>query len=475
MTDSKIYNVLTHFDKVEQNRLRKYIRSPYFNANEVLMIFFDILSEHINANGKAGLLTKEIIWTQLYKNETFNDVRFRKLSSDLLKLVENFLAQQIYDKNGLQQSSYMIEAVGKKKIEKMYNSSIKNAYFVSTHEQYKPSSFYYYQFEIEKNLYYLNNAELNRFEKTNVEEIINNLDYFYLTEKLKWYSKILVQQTAISHEYKLLFIDEIINHISIHSYQNVPLIKIYYLTHLIQAESQNEEHYHELKNTLSKYWQTMPPTDAKDTYTHLLNYCSKKSNQGIAFFLREYINLTKELLNTDILWADGEMDPWIFRNVILLSLRLGEYDWAEYFLNNYGNKLSSELRKNALSYNLSLIYFYQKKYDKVIPLLQSVEYDDLAYNLSSKSILLAVYFELDADDALISLMDSFKTFLHRHKEISVNQRIQYMNLMKYTKKILKVIPGDIKEIEKIKQEIEEDKKVGIASMKWVYEKLAELE
>lgn len=115
MTDSKIYNVLTHFDKVEQNRLRKYIRSPYFNANEVLMIFFDILSEHINANGKAGLLTKEIIWTQLYKNETFNDVRFRKLSSDLLKLVENFLAQQIYDKNGLQQSSYMIEAVGKKK------------------------------------------------------------------------------------------------------------------------------------------------------------------------------------------------------------------------------------------------------------------------------------------------------------------------------------------------------------------------
>lgn len=107
MTDSKIYNVLTHFDKIEQNRLRKYIRSPYFNVNETLMTFYDVLSEHINANGKAGELTKEQIWGQLYENETFNDVRFRKLSSDLLKLVEGFLAQQIYDKDNLQQTNFL--------------------------------------------------------------------------------------------------------------------------------------------------------------------------------------------------------------------------------------------------------------------------------------------------------------------------------------------------------------------------------
>ena len=97
MTDSKIYNVLTHFDKIEQNRLRKYIRSPYFNVNETLMVFYDILADHINANGKAGLLTKETIWSHLYTKEFFNDVRFRKLSSDLLKLIEGFLAQQIFE------------------------------------------------------------------------------------------------------------------------------------------------------------------------------------------------------------------------------------------------------------------------------------------------------------------------------------------------------------------------------------------
>ena len=475
MTDSKIYNVLTHFDKVEQNRLRKYIRSPYFNANETLMIFYDILAERINENGKATVLTKENIWTQLYPNETFNDVRFRKLSSDLLKLIEGFLSQQIYDEKPLQKANFLLEAIHAKKIEKLYNSAIRQTQLISELQNERPASYYYNQFEIQKKLYDLNETEMKRFEKTNIEDIINNLDYFYLAEKLKWYSSILVQQTLVSHEYKLLFIDEIIKHLNKHTYDNVPLIRIHYLAYLTHAESENELHYHELKSTLAKYWKTMKPTEAKEAYTHLLSYCSKKSNQGNSFFLRDYVDLSKELLKTDILWADGEIYPWYFRNAILISLRLGEYEWAENFLNQYGDKLPADFKKNALSYNRALIFFYQKKYDKVISLLQSVEYDDLVYNLSSKSILLAVYYELDEDDALVSLMDSFKIFLQRHKEISATQRVHYLNLMKYIKKLLKLIPGDQKEIAKIKQEIEDDKKVGIASMKWVYEKLAELE
>ena len=474
MTDSKIYNVLTHFDKIEQNRLRKYIRSPYFNVNETLMTFYDVLSEHINANGKAGELTKEQIWGQLYENETFNDVRFRKLSSDLLKLIEGFLAQQIYDKDNLQQTNFLLEAVNEKKIERLYKSSTRQAQIWSDVRNQKPAGYYYYQFEIQKKLYDLNEAELKRFEKSNVEEIINNLDYFYLAEKLKWYCTVLSRQNLISHEYQLLFIDEIISHMDKYTYDNVPLIRIYYLIFLTQTAN-NEEHYFALKDLLSKYWMTLPLKDAEEAYTNMFSYCIKKMNQGNAEFYREFLNLSKDLLKTDILLARGELNPWYFRNAVMASLRLNEYEWAEQFINDFENKLPIDFRKNAVSYNRALVYFYQKKYDKVIPLLQSVEYDELVYNLSSKSILLAVYYELDADEALGSLMESFKTFLNRHKEISDVQRILYSNLMKYIKKLLKLIPGDQKEIAKIKQEMEDDKKIGIASMKWVYEKLAELE
>lgn len=475
MEDNKLYIVLKHFDKIEQNRLRKYIRSPYFNVNETLMILFDILTEHINKNGKAPALTKEGIWKKLFGKETYNDVRFRKLGSDLLKLVEDFLAQEVYEKNNLQRASFLLEAVSAKKMEKLYKTSIRISQLMSDQSLQKTSQYYYYQFQIQKHLYDINNAEIKRFEKTNVEDIINNLDYFYLAEKLKWYCKVLAQNYLISHEYKLFLIEEILNHLEKHLYKDIPIIQIYYLIFKTQIENENDEYYYKLKTLLSQYWTVLSFTEAEEAYTNLISFCIKKSNQGDNNFLTELFVLYKELFDREILLSTGELNPWHFRNTVMASLRLNEYTWTEAFINEFKDKLPYSFRNNAVSYNLALVYFYQKKYDKVIYLLRSVEYDDMIYNLSSKSILLAVYYELDEDDALISLMDSFKTYLYRHKDIAENKRMHYLNLMKYIRKMLKINPGDKKEIDSIRKEIEEDRKVGIASEKWVLEKLAELE
>lgn len=476
MTDSKLYSVLTHFDKIEQNRLRKYVRSPYFNVNEILMAFLDLLFAHINAKDKAGAFTKEFIWVQLYENETFNDVRFRKLSSDLLKLIEDFLAQERYEKDDLQKASYLLGAIGDKKMEKLHKSAIKSARELLKHQNQKSATFYYNQYLIEKNDYDLSEGELKRSEKSNMEDIINNLDYFYLAEKLRLYNSILSRKSMISHEYKLLFIDEIIEHIDKYQYDEIPPVSIYYrqcLT-LMQNNDEKDEHYFELKKLVSRHWRQFPLLEASEIYGGLLNYCSRKINQGNQFFVREFLEIYKDILQKNIL-PNNELNPWSFKNAVQIALRLGEYEWAEKFIKDYNAKLPTDFRDSALSYNLALVYFYQKKYNNVIEKLQSVDYEDIGYNLNAKSVLISVYYELDSDDALMSLMDSFKTYLHRHKDIAENRRILYLNLMKYVRKLLKLNKGSKTEIEHIKKEMEEDRKIGIASEKWILEKLAELE
>ena len=474
MTDSKLYSVLTHFDKIEQNRLRKYVRSPYFNVNEILMCFLDTLFSHINANDKAGELTKEFIWVQLYEKEAFNDVRFRKLTSDLLKLIEDFLAQEKYEKDKLQKESYLLNAIGEKKIEKLYKSSIKNAREFLKNQSQKPSSFYYAQYLIEKNYHELTDGELNRSEISNVEDIINNLDYFYLAEKLRWYNTVLSRKTIISHEYQLLFIDEIISHIEKYKYNDIPPVAIYFKEYLTQTQIDNVEHYFDLKNLVSQHWRQFTLKEADAMFGGLLNYCIKKITQGHTSFLSEFFDVYNEILDKNIL-PNGQLNPWSFKNAVQIALRLGEYEWSEKFIKDYTSKLPSEFRDNALSYNLALVYFYQKKYNDVIQQLQSVEYEDIVYNLNAKSILLLAYYELDADDALLSLMDSFKTYLHRHKDIAQNKRTHYLNSMKYIKKLMKLNKGDSLEIENIKKEMEEDRKIGIASERWILEKLTEME
>lgn len=472
MTDSKIYNVLTHFDKVEQNRLRKYIRSPYFNVNETLMGFYDLLSEHIQANGKAGQLTKEQIWAFLYKNEVFNDVRFRKLSSDLLKLVEGFLMQEKFENDNLQKVSYLLEAVGEKKLDKLYNSTTKNSRDLLNNQNLKPSGFYYHQYLIEKNYYKLSEIELKRSEKSNAEDIINNLDRFFLAEKLKWYCGILSRKNLISHEYQLLFIDEIIAHLEKYQYFDIPPIQIYYQIYLIQTKPEEENHYFDLKKLINQYWRQFGIAEAEEIYFNLLNYCIKKLNQGNQFYLREFIDVYKEILQKNILPND-ELNPWNFKNAIQIALRLGEYEWVEKFISNYSMKLPTEFRENAVSYNLAQVYFYKKEYNKVISTLQFIEYEDVTYNLGSKSMLIAIYYEKDEFEALNSLLESFKTYLNRHKDLAEQRKTLYMNLIKFVRKLTKIMPGDKKAVDNLREEIKEAK--GIASEKWLLEKLAELE
>ena len=469
MKNTKLYSILEHFNKYEQNRCRKYILSPYFNKNEQLVILFDLLIKHINSKSEKEL-EKEAIWKKLHKEKKYDDVRLRKYFSDLLKLVENFLAQQIYEANPLHQATYLIEAVGEKKMEKLYNSTMKTARRLSQQQLYKTASFYYYQYEIERN--YLNLSIQERSKKGTFEAVIENLDYFYLAEKLKLYCSTMSRKLFVEYKYDLLFIEEIINHIKKYKFNHIPPIAIYYQIYLLQTEPQNNTYYFHLKQLLNKYALWFPLKEAMEVYTYARNYCIRKINSGNQKFLSELFELDKELIERKIIFLDGEISPWAFKNIIVVALRLGKYKWTEDFIKNYGNKIPEAYRENAITFNLARLYSYQKKHHKVISLLQKVEYEDITYNLDSKVILLITYFETDEIDALDALLESFRAFLNRHKDIPLSRRKYYKNLIRFTKKLSRVIPGDEAAVKKIKQEIEETK--GFKD-RWLNEQIAKLE
>jgi len=471
MQNSKVYSILQYFDKYQQNSLRKYIISPYFNKHEVLIQLFELFIASINGEIKEEL-QKENLWTQLISDKPYDDVRFRKLNSDLLKLVESFLAQQVYEENPLHQATYLIEAVGNRNMEKLYKGSMRTARRLSKQQFYKPSNYYFYQYQIEKIFYDLEDSELKRQSKSNYEAIINNLDSFYLAEKLKWYTSIISRQKVVTYEYDLLFIDEIIEHIKKYNYDNIPPVAIYYQIYLTQKETDNENHYFRLKELLDKHSLLFPIKEAYEIYSHAINYCISKINQGRALFLIEFLEINEDLIKKGIL-IDGILSPWRFQNIIIAALRAGKYEWTENFINTYKYKLPENYKDNAVTFSLARLYFYQKDFEKVVSMLREVEYEDQSYNLISKTMLLITYYETDELEPLYSLFDSFKTYLGRHKEIPNNRRRLYLNLIKFTRQLTKVLPRDKKSLDKLKKAIESAE--GVANAEWLKEKIAELE
>lgn len=473
MRNTKLYSVLEYFDKKEQSHLRKFLQSPYFNSNQDLVRIFELIVKHINSSKNGKPFEKKDVWATIQQTKPYDDVRFRKYMSDLLKLIEGFLAQTSFENAPLLQAVTLLEAVEKKNLEKIYNSSIKSARRLSEKVKFREANYYYYQYQIELNYYNLANLEIKRTEETNEKEMLQNLDNFYLAEKLRVYCSILSRQYLINSEAELMFYEEIIEYVKNHNFINVPIIAIYYQIYLTQSETENKEEYYKLKQLLNEHYHLFPPNQAYEMYTSAVNYAIRMLNTGAPGGLEELFLVYKELLQKESIIENIDFSPWHFRNAIVAALRLKEYNWTEKFIKEYQHYLPENFRHNAVTYNLAQLYFYQKKYDLVIEKLRDIEFDDFSYNLNSKTMLIATYYETDEIEPLYSLFDSFRVYLRRHRDLPNSRRVLYTNLIKFTKKLTKLTRRDTSGLKKLKEEVEATK--NVASRNWVLEKIAEFE
>jgi len=89
-------------------------------------------------------------------------------------------------------------------------------------------------------------------------------------------------------------------------------------------------------------------------------------------------------------------------------------------------------------------------------------------NLDARRILLKCYFELKEYDALDSLFNSFSRYIYRQKEIGYH-RENYLNFIRFVKKMIHGRMEDKKNIEQLKEEIKMTN--GLVEREWLLEKL----
>lgn len=466
-SNNKLLSIINSFSKVELNRLSKFIESPYFNSNSEISDLYKLI---ISRFEKGLEFTKEDLWSSFKMNEEFNSLKLRKVSSDLLKLVEQYLSQEIYEKNDLLKANFLLNSVSNRELKKLYSTSLSNAYRVSGKSRYKESQFYLYQYQREKSIYELRKSDLDRSSSSNLKEIIDNLDYFYLAEKMRYLCEILIRENVISMEYEILFRDEIIKHLEKYGYRDVPLVSIYYQMYLTLNE--DEDSYYKLKSLLVKYIEIFPQYEAREIYTSVINYCIKKINIGDDNFLNEFIQLNETLLEKNII-ADNELSPWRFKNIVTVGLKLSKFEWVENFIEKYKNKIPLEYRDNAITFNTAQLYFYQKKYKDLLPLLLQVEYEDFTYSYNSKLYTVITYYELQEEEALESFVDSYKVYIRRQKSISDKRKSKILNFLNYTKKLLRYkSKKNHVGLTKMESEIKRNKET--VATEWLLEKIDQL-
>ena len=343
-----------------------------------------------------------------------------RLFSDMLKKLEEFLVTDKlkYDK-GAQQLN-LLSQLTEKRLVKHYPDSSKLARSKLLSSPYRDGEFYLQLFRLESYQNSFLELQNQRTTEKNILQTLEALDAFYLINKLNYLAAMLHYKNFLSMEGEVKLAAEVLTHLQRNNYEHIPAVNIYYKIVLTLIYPQKEEYFHELNSLLEKNYTLFPKQNARNLFAFAINYCIRKINFGKLEYVNELLALYKQMLSTGLMMDnEGRLSQFDYKNIVTVSLRAGDAKWTEKFIKEYKNQLPKPDRQNAYTFNLARLYFQQRKFDKVLPLLQDVVYNDIFYQLDSKTTLMKALLRVGRIPALNGLKGKLPHFIAPQK---INQR-----------------------------------------------------
>lgn len=470
MFKSKPIIILRALSPQELKEFEKFIQSPFFNKNETLTQLFLLLKKEYPEFSGAGV-ERERLFFKLYQSREFDESKLRYAFSDLSKLLEKYIMLKELEKNKIQQNRLLLEFYRTHDIEKYFSQVFDETEKYLESLKVKDSEYYFNRYLIEESLYNYTSVKRDKSLDQTLQDVADNLDYYYISKKLKYLCEMFTRQNFLNSTYRTPLLEDLLKFIKSQNLERFPAIGVYYTVLLTLIEEEKEENYFTLLQMLEKHGESFGKDELRDLYFLAQNYCTKRINKGDTHYLREYFKLSEKLLEKELIYENGYIIPSTFKNIVTVGLRLEEYEWVENFLYSYKEKLAPKYRENAFIYNLAWLHFFKGEYKKTLRLLNNVEYMDVYYILDSKILLLKTYYELEEVDAFYSLIDSFYVYLRRNELISDYQKTICLNFVKFVKKLMRIKLGDKAAAEKLLQELNENQQV--ASISWLIKKTQE--
>jgi len=471
MQSSKLIEVLRTLSPKQLRKLEDFIASPFFNKNEDAVKLFAAIRKHEPSFTHKNL-EKETLYKIAFPKEKFDEKKLGYLMSDIQKLIDRFVAYGKFIEHPVQHDYYLLNGLIDLNLEKHFNKAMKDAQQVQKENPCREADYFYNEFLLES----VNNVFFDKQRKhvhdESLQKAIDNLDLYYLAQKLKYSCELFNRKNIVAAKYELRLLDEILVYVKGRDFGNAPAIAIYYEILMALRESENETHFKKLKELLDSHSGKFPLLEARDMYAYAQNYCIKQINSGNQEYLQELFGLYRTTLDRKIVFDGKYISPWTYKNIAGVAMRVEEYEWVEKFIHEYKEHVSPELRENAFAFNLASFYFNKGKFDKALELLRNVEFTDIVYSLDSKAMLLRIYYELKETDPLWSLLEAFQVYLRRNKLVSENQKVIYQNLIHFVKEASRICKGDKEAAMKLKEKIEKTKQ--IAYLQWLKKKTDEL-
>lgn len=472
MQKNKFVAIFYGLSPHEKVAFRKWVNSPFFNKN---ILISKLLQHFYTTDLKTNrhLLDREVIHAVLFPKEAFNMAKLRHLVSELTQLLEQFLVFQYRKSQTIQFQLDLSEVYKQKRLDHLSQKSILKAQKLHQKTPLADINQLDIAYAIESAIYH-NTLEKDRSTSNNLQAVNNSFDIAYIARKLKHSCRVLSHQGMYPQQYQTGLLQQVLDYLSQHpEYLDIPTIGLYYYYYMASTNHKEEAFYFKkFKDCLLQYQFLFEQEEMRDLYILATNYSIKRLNTHLrSYYLTESFELYQQALKNGILLENNKISPFAFTNIGAIALALKKYDWVWKFLHHYHVHLAPEVRQVYMDYNLSKWYFHQQEYTKAAALLVAHEFEDLHLNLSTKILLLKIYYELGETLLLEALLNRFGTYLSRQKGLVYHKK-NYNNIIRFTRRLVSINPFSSKAKTKLKKDIEA---VDLLTEKdWLLEQLQKL-
>lgn len=430
MQQSKLLELLGAFSRREWKRFVDFLNSPYFNRNADLVRLAAWLET--GAPDFAGA-TREAAWAALYPGQPLDNRQLNHLMSWLLQLGERFLGLEHLGCHPVEQELHTCAALLERGLNKHYNFNAAGLRKQLEASPQRDAAHFLQRYRLAdlNTRAYLNKTAARQADDY-LQEAADLLDFFYLTEKLKYACAMLNNQAIVSSAYQFHFVEEVRRFVESHPLPpGAPGVAIYFRIFQMLTKDNGDDDFYALMQLLRLYHHCFTRQEQAWLYGYALNYCIRQIRNVREVFVPEALNLYEQGIESGILLGeDGRLSPWHFKNIVKLALRLRRYEWTERFIREKNALLEPAFRADALHYNLADLYFFTGRYDEAQEHLMHVGLSDVHYSLGAKEMLAKIYYETGEREALESLLQAFRIYLRRNRIITDNVRKAYLNFVK---------------------------------------------
>ncbi len=479
MQNTLLLKSIKRLTKEDFHQLRKFVRSPYFNQRDDVICLFDYFDQVLNSK-KGGSIKKQDVWKAVFPKQKFHDKTLHYTASFLLKAIKQYLAISEAQEDMLQQQIHLCKALQKRGMAKSFEKELTNTKALQQKQNRRNIRYHFNRYQIEMELS-AHTMQQRRSGEMNLQTVHDELTTYFIAETLRQGCTILTHQTMSKQVYDLKLLDEVLALVESGGYDEVTAMMVYYNAFKAlsggneqlasgdeRSASGKDVYFFELKKLIESVGNEFPSYELRDIYLLAINFCIKKLNAGERQYIREAFELYRLGLENKALLENGILSSYTYKNITRLGMNLGETEWVGQFLESFKKYLPPRERDNSWRYNLAFFHFQQADYDSAMRLLRLVEFHDVLNNLDARRMLLRSYFELGEFTALDSLLDSFKAYLRRMADHGYH-RENYLNLVRFIKKLMKVDKGDKKAITAIRSEVATTERV--AEKEWLLGKL----